>query len=44
MLLRLEGLEALDAEVCWVSDFIAGLRFEKTFHPAVFDLLVKRLS
>ncbi len=44
MLLRIEGLEALDAEVCWVSDFVAGLRFEKTFHPAVFDLLVERLG
>jgi hypothetical protein len=44
VLLRLEGLEALDAEVCWVNDFIAGLRFEKSFHPAVFDLLVARLS
>lgn len=44
VLVRLEGFEALDAEVCWVSDFIAGLRFEKTFHPAVFDLLIARLS
>jgi len=44
MLIRFEGVEALDAEVCWVSDFIAGLRFEKAFHPAVFDLMIARLS
>jgi hypothetical protein len=44
MLMRIEGLETLDAEVCWVSDFVAGLRFEKPFHPAVFDLMVARLQ
>jgi hypothetical protein len=44
MLIRFEGLEALDAEVCWVNDFVAGLRFEKAFHPAVFELMVERLG
>jgi hypothetical protein len=44
MMLRFEGMETLEAEVCWVNDFVAGLRFEKPFHPAVFDLLVARLS
>lgn len=44
MLIRFEGLEALDAEVCWVKDFIAGLHFEKPFHPAVFDLMLARLQ
>jgi hypothetical protein len=44
MLIRFEGLEALDAEVCWVNDFVAGLRFEKAFHPAVFDLMLERLG
>jgi hypothetical protein len=34
----------LDAEVCWVNDFIAGLRFDRAFHPAVFDLMVARLG
>jgi hypothetical protein len=44
LLMRIEGLETLDSEVCWVSDFVAGLRFEKPFHPAVFDLMVARLQ
>jgi hypothetical protein len=44
LLVRFHGLEALEAEVCWVEGFFAGLRFEKTIHPAVFDLLVERLT
>jgi PilZ domain len=43
MLIRLDGLEVLDSEVCWVQGFVAGLRFERPIHPAVFDLLVRRL-
>lgn len=43
MFIKFEGFEALDAEVCWVEDYCAGLRFEKPFHPAVFDLVVARL-
>jgi hypothetical protein len=44
LLLKFDGFEVLDAEVCWVEGFIAGLRFEKPFHAAVFDLLVQRLG
>lgn len=44
MLLKLEGLEVLDAETCWVEGYVAGLRFEKPIHPAVFDLLLQRLK
>jgi hypothetical protein len=44
MLIKFDGLEVLDAEVCWVEGYVAGLRFEKPMHPAVFDLLVQRLS
>ncbi len=43
LLLKFDGFEVLDAEVCWVDGFIGGLRFEKPFHAAVFDLLVQRL-
>lgn len=43
MLIKFESLEVLDAEVCWVEGFVAGLRFEKAIHPAVFDLLLQRL-
>jgi hypothetical protein len=44
MLLKFDGLEALEAEVCWVDGFVAGLQFDKPIHPAVFDLLLERLS
>ena len=44
MLLKFEGLEALEAEVCWVDGFSAGLQFDKPIHPAVFDLLLHRLT
>ncbi len=44
VLVKMPGIETLDAEVCWVEGFTAGLRFEKALHPAVFDLLVERLS
>jgi len=41
--IRFEGLEALEAEVCWVEQHYAGLKFARAIHPAVFDLLVERL-
>ena len=43
MTIKFDGLEAMDAEVCWVEGFQAGLRFERSIHPAVFDLLLARL-
>lgn len=43
VMLKFDGLEVLDSEVCWIEGFVAGLRFEKSFHPAVFDLLLERL-
>ena len=44
VLIRFDGLEVMDAEVCWVEGRTAGARFEKPFHPAVFVLLVARLQ
>lgn len=41
---RFDGLEPMEAEVCWVERFTAGLRFRKPMHPAVFELLIERLS
>jgi len=43
VLIKFEGLEVLDAEVCWVDGYTAGLPFERPMHPAVFELLVERL-
>ncbi len=44
MLVKFEGLEVLDAEVCWVEGHSAGLMFNNRVHPAVLDLLLKRLG
>jgi hypothetical protein len=44
VLVKFDGIEALDSEVCWVEGFTAGLQFERPIHPAVFDLMVARLS
>ena len=42
--LKFDGLEALSANVCWVEGPDAGVEFERPIHPAVFDLLLKRLD
>ncbi|HEX6660533.1 MAG TPA: PilZ domain-containing protein [Sphingomicrobium sp.] len=44
VLVKFDGLEVLEANVCWVEDFTAGLSFEKPMHPAVFELLIERLT
>jgi hypothetical protein len=44
LLLKFDGLDTMDSEVVWVEEFVAGLRFERPIHPAVFDLLVARLG
>lgn len=41
--IRFEGLEALEAEVCWINQHCTGVKFARAIHPAVFDLLVERL-
>jgi hypothetical protein len=38
------GLATIDAKIRWVDGFVAGLKFEQPFHPAVFDMLVERLA
>lgn len=42
--IRFAGIEPLEAEVRWVRGPHAGLQFERSFHPAVFDLLIARLG
>lgn len=43
LMIKFDGLEVIQSEVCWIEDFIAGLKFERPLHPAVFDLLLTRL-
>ena len=44
VLVKFDGLEPLEAEVCWVEGFTAGLHYVRPMHPAVFELLVERLK
>jgi hypothetical protein len=44
LIIRFEGLESLEAAVCWVDGMTAGLHFERSIHPAVFAMLVERLQ
>ncbi len=41
---KFEGLEALEAIVCWVDEFAVGLEFQRPVHPAVFEVLLERLA
>ena len=44
VLIKFDGLESMEAAVCWVEGHTAGLKYERAMHPAVFDLLVARLA
>jgi PilZ domain len=37
---KFDGLQPLEAEVCWIDGFMAGVNFRQPIHPAVFDRLV----
>jgi hypothetical protein len=43
VLVKFDGLELVEARVCWVDGFTAGVQYVRQIHPAVFDLLVERL-
>jgi hypothetical protein len=34
-------MQAIEAEVCWIDGFTAGVNFVAPIHPAVFDRLVR---
>lgn len=40
---KIDGLQSLEAMVCWIRGFEIGLEFERPIHPAVFEMLVKQL-
>jgi hypothetical protein len=37
------GLEALPGKVCWVNEWVAGVEFDHPLHPAVFDMVERRM-
>jgi len=39
-----DGLEPLEAEVCWIEGFSGGVNFVRPMHEAVFGRLVSRLA
>lgn len=41
---KFEGLELLEATVCWVDGLAVGVEFKRPIYPAVFDLLVTKLK
>lgn len=44
VLVKFDGLEALPATARWVDPPLTGLKFDRPIHPAVFDLLLARIS
>lgn len=41
---KFDGLDSIEAAVCWVRGFDVGLEFENPIHPAVFSMVVARLA
>lgn len=41
---KFKGLDAIESNVCWMRDSEAGIEFARPIHPAVFDVLLKRLD
>lgn len=42
--IKFDGLQSLEAMVCWTCGFDVGLEFERPIHQAVFDMLIQRLK
>jgi hypothetical protein len=41
--IKFDGIEALEASARWIASSKMGLKFTRSLHPAVFDLLAVRL-
>lgn len=42
--IRFQGLDSIEAMVCWIEGHVVGVEFVRPIHPAVFDGLVERLK
>lgn len=42
--IKFDGLDAIEGEVRWIKGFSAGLQFVRPIYPAVFELLLAKLS
>lgn len=41
--ITMPGLETLQSQVCWATEWTAGVRFDRPMHPAVFDHMAAKL-
>lgn len=41
--IKFDGIDAIEAQACWIAGTRTGIRFARPIHPAVFDLLVERM-
>jgi len=41
---KFPGIEAVQGFVCWVNEYLCGIEFQTPLHPAVTDMLAKRLG
>jgi len=44
MSIKFDGLEVMEADVAWLEGHVAGLKFKNRIHPAVLDLLLRRIG
>ncbi len=42
--LRFADIEAVHGRVAWTEEWKVGVKFDKPFHPAVFDAVVTQLA
>jgi len=42
--IKFEGIELLEASVCWVEERFVGVEFIRPIHNAVFQMLVDRVQ
>ena len=42
--LRIPDMEPVRGTIAWTREWKSGVEFDHPFHPAVFDLVVKKLS
>lgn len=41
---KFQGLDSIEATVCWVAGSTGGLQFQRPIHPAVFSALTRRIG
>ena len=41
--ISLPGLESIEAEVCWVKEWMVGVEFTRPLYPSVFEMVRDRM-